>query len=103
MMSNLKYPVENHVGLELLLEMFTSELEILFDLAFNQTGVMTFQNTISRGQEPACQCRRCKRLKFDPWVGKIPWRMKWQLTLVFSPGEFHGQRSLAGLQRVGHD
>ena len=47
MMSNLKYPVENHVGLELLLEMFTSELEILFDLAFNQTGVMTVQNTIS--------------------------------------------------------
>ena len=96
MMSNLKYPVENHVGLELLLEMFTSELEILFDLAFNQTGVMTVQNTISRGQEPACQCRRCKRLKFDPWVGKIPWRMKWQPAPVFLPGESHGQRSQMG-------
>ena len=72
MMSNLKYPDESHVGLELLLEMFTSELEILFDLAFIQTEVvMTFQNTISRGKEPACQCRRCKRLKFYPWVGKI--------------------------------
>ena len=76
MMSNLKYPVENHVGLELLLEMFTSELEILFDLSFNQTGVMTFQNTISRGQEPACQCREPQRHRFHPWVGKIPWRMK---------------------------
>ena len=31
----------------------------------------------------------------DPWVGKIPWRKKWQPTLVFLPGEFHGQRSLA--------
>ena len=30
----------------------------------------------------------------DPWVGKIPWRKKWQPTLVFLPGEFRGQRSL---------
>ena len=27
-----------------------------------------------RGQEPACQCRRCKRQEFAPWVGEIPWR-----------------------------
>ena len=32
----------------------------------------------------------------DPWVGKIPWRRKWQPTPVILPGEFHGQRSLAG-------
>ena len=25
------------------------------------------------GKEPPCQCRRCKRCGFDPWVGKIPW------------------------------
>ena len=25
-----------------------------------------------------------------------PWRREWQLTPVFFPGEFHGQRSLAG-------
>ena len=24
------------------------------------------------GKELACQCRRCKRLGFDPWVGKTP-------------------------------
>ena len=22
------------------------------------------------------QCRRCKRRRFDPWVGKIPWSRK---------------------------
>ena len=33
---------------------------------------------------------------FDPWVGKIPWKRKWQLTPVSLPGESHGQRSLAG-------
>ena len=29
-------------------------------------------------KEPTCQCRRCKRYGFDPRMGKIPWRRKWQ-------------------------
>ena len=33
---------------------------------------------------------------FDPWVGKIPWRRKWQPTPVFLPGESHGRRNLMG-------
>ena len=48
------------------------------------------------GQRIYLQCRRCKRHKFDPWVGKIPWRRAWQPTPVFLPGEFHGQKNLAG-------
>ena len=36
------------------------------------------------------------RLRFSPWVRKIPWRRAWQPTPVFSPGESQGQRSLAG-------
>ena len=40
------------------------------------------------GKEPASQCRRRKRPRFNPWVGKIPWRRAWQPTLVFLPGEF---------------
>ena len=48
------------------------------------------------GKESACQCGRRKRHRFDPWVGKIPWRRKRQPTLVFLPGESHGQRSLTG-------
>ena len=32
----------------------------------------------------------------DPWIGKIPWRRKWQPAPVFLLGAFHGQRSLAG-------
>ena len=42
-----------------------------------------------------------------PGSGRFPWRRKWQLTPVLLPGEFHGQRSLAGYSpwghRVGHD
>ena len=41
----------------------------------------------------ANQGRRCR---FDPWVGKIPYRRKWQPTPVFLPGKSHGQRSLEG-------
>ena len=43
-----------------------------------------------------------QRPGFDPWVGKIPWRRKWQPTPVRLPGESHGQRSLAGYSPRGH-
>ena len=50
---------------------------------------------------------QCKRLGFDPWTGKMPWKRKWQPTLVFLPGKSHGKRTLAGYspwdyRRVGH-
>ena len=51
------------------------------------------------GKESACQCRRHG---VDPWIRKIPWRRKWQPTTVFLPGEFHGQRSLAGYSPCSH-
>ena len=57
------------------------------------------------GKESTCQFRGHS---FDPWVGKISWRRKWQPTPVFLPGKSHGQRSLAsytpwGRKRVGHN
>ena len=42
------------------------------------------------GKEPICQYRKHKRHRFDPWVGKIPWRRGWQPPPVFLPGESHG-------------
>ena len=38
-------------------------------------------------KEPTCKCKRRKRHRFRPWVGKIPWRGAWQPTPVFFPGE----------------
>ena len=60
------------------------------------------------GKESACQCRRYRRCGFDPWVGKSPWRRKWQPIPVFLPGkipwtEEPGRLQSMGLQRVGHD
>ena len=45
-------------------------------------------------------CLPCLSPRFDPWVGKIPWRRAWQPPPVFLPGESHGWRSL-GFGRVG--
>ena len=47
-------------------------------------------------KELACQCRRSKRCRFNPWFGEIPWRRAWQPTSVFLPEKSHGQRSLEG-------
>ena len=46
-----------------------------------------------RSKEFACQC---SRYRLDPWIGKIPWRRKWQPTAVFLPGKSHGQKGLVG-------
>ena len=40
---------------------------------------------------------------FDPWVGKMPRRREWLPTPSFLPGEFHGQRSLAGYSPQHHN
>ena len=54
------------------------------------------------GKKFACQQRRHRRCGFDPWIGKIPWRRKWQPIPVFLTGESHEQRSLAGNSPSGH-
>ena len=50
------------------------------------------------GKELTC---RCRRHRFNLWVGKIPSSRKWQPTPVFLPGKLHGQRSLAGYSLWG--
>ena len=66
-----------------------SNLSLFIEMGFQGVSVV---------KESACQCRRCR---FNPWVRKIPWRRKWQLTPVFLPGESHGQRSLLGYRPWG--
>ena len=44
----------------------------------------------------------CIRTRFHPWVGKIPWKRKWQPTPVFLPGKSYGQRSLMGYNPWSH-
>ena len=57
-------------------------------------------------KEPACQCRRRKRCRFNPCVRKNPWRKAWQPTAVFlpeNPVEKPGRLQSIGSWRDGHD
>ena len=60
------------------------------------------------GKEPTCQCRRQKRHRLEPWIGKIPWRREWQphssiLAWRIPWIEETGGLQSTGLQRVRHD
>ena len=50
------------------------------------------------GEESTCQCRRHR---FDPWIGQIPWRRAWQPAAVFLPGESPWTEGAGGLQSRG--
>ena len=58
------------------------------------------------GKEPACQCRRRKRCKSNPRVGKIPWSrasnslsiLAWRLPWTEEPGRLQSM----GSHSVGH-
>ena len=69
-------------------------------LLTDNNKVMGFPGGAS-GKEPTCQCKRGERLRFDPWVGKIPCSRKWHPTPVLLLGKSHGQRSLAGYSLWG--
>ena len=60
------------------------------------------------GKELTYQCNRLRRYRFDPWLGKIPWRRKmathssllsWRISRTEEP---RGPWSI-GSQRVGQD
>ena len=47
------------------------------------------------------QYRRCRRLGFNPWVKKIPWRRKWQPTPVILAWEVPWMEEPGGLGSMG--
>ena len=59
------------------------------------------------GGSDSKDCLQCKRPRFNPWVGKIPWRRAWQPTPVFSSLEnsidIPGRLQFMRLYRVEHD
>ena len=81
------------------------EQQELSFLMVMQNGIITLDDSIAGlprwcwGKESACQCRRHKRHRLDPWLGKIPWSRKWHCTPIFLPGKCHG---LMGYSPWGH-
>ena len=53
------------------------------------------------GKDPACKCKRRKRHRLDPWVGKTPLEKGVTAHSIFLPGESQGQRSLVGYRPKG--
>ena len=49
-------------------------------------GIEAFPRGAS-GEEPACQCRRCKRRSVQSLGQEDPQRRAWQRTPLFLPGE----------------
>ena len=73
-----------------------SSIHGIFQARVLEWGAIAFSAGGASGKELTCQCRRHKRHGFNPCIGKIPWRRKWQPTSALLPGESYGQRSLAG-------
>ena len=46
-------------------------------------------------------CLQCGRPRFNPWVGKISWRRKWQPTPVFLPGKIPWTEEPGRVQSTG--
>ena len=59
----------------------------------DQMSNTVIKETVWRASRRKLQCRSHR---FNPWVGNIPWRRKWQPTPVFLLVKSHGQRSLVG-------
>ena len=69
---------------------FTCTYHSVMEISFSLHARIRLTRWLS-GKKSTCQYRRHR---FNPWVRKIPWSRKWQATLVFLPGKFHGQSSL---------
>ena len=66
------------------------------ELRLSNCGPRHIESGFTGGSDDKRICLPCWRPRFDPWIGKIPWRRAWQPTPVFLPGESHGPRSLVG-------
>ena len=101
------------ITIELPIQFFLFILYFSFSEGGNFSGVLSIQVKIftlifatvmhiretsqaTQDKESICQCRSCRRHRFDSWFGKIPWRMKWPPTSVFLPRRSCVQKSLEG-------
>ena len=88
---------------------YRPELQMLYQEEKLPAPVHTRQVPDSTsGKEPTCQCKRCKRHRFDPWVGFDPLEkemathssiLAWRIPWTVESGELQSM----GLQRVRHD
>ena len=66
----------NEIGTSSFLSLCSHNYIIIFNYIYTHTHthIHTYFPGGTSGKEPTCRCRKNKRLEFDPWVRKIPWR-----------------------------
>ena len=69
-------------------------------LTLNKQLLNTYQGASLMAQRVKCLPAKGET-RDRSWVGKIPWRRKWQPTPVLLPGKSHGWRSLEGYSPWG--
>ena len=91
---NLRNPANTHLASEAL-DARERIYKVEFLPLWEPSWDFPFGSVVKKKKKKNSACQYRKH-GLDPWVGKIPWGGKWQLTLVFMPGKSHGQRSLVG-------
>jgi len=71
-----------------------------FKLANPEPSPMGF--SLAQKERIHLQCRRCRKHRFDPWLGEDPPEEGMATIPVFLPGEYHGQMSLADYSPWSH-
>ena len=100
-MANLESILKSR-DITLLTKIHTVKAMVL--MLLSDTSSLSGYNGLSwwlNGKESACQYRKCTRGRFDPWLGKLSWGKKWQLTPNSCLGKFHRQSILAGCSPWG--
>ena len=75
--------------------------------SFNSMNLFSFGTVFKERRKkitivPTVKHLQCGRPSFNPWVGTIPWRRKWQPTPVLLSGKSHRRRSLVGYSPWGY-
>ena len=91
--STLVFPFSRAVSHSALIATFWAKSDFIKVIFSTMMGGLPRWHSV---KEFTCQCGRHRKRGFHLWVRKFPWSREWQPILVFSPGKFHGQRSLAG-------
>ena len=73
---------------------------LIVGVSNDSTGVPWWLSGLKK-KKRHLKCSSHRRLGFDHWVEKIPWRRTWQPIPIFSPGKSHGQRRLEGYSPLG--
>ena len=91
----------SEMGMNLVVNVYIFSFQILIYLKIWKEMLHLGLPRWLNGKESACQCRRHKRCRFNPWVGKIPRIRKWPSTPQYSSWKIPWTEEPGGVQSIG--